>query len=530
MAGVVCRLGLLGSRCLGGPGAAVGAAAAATAAGASLGVRGSQALRLGALGARGFAAKGGSNDMQDVVIVGGGPGGYVAAIKAAQLGLATTCVEGRGALGGTCLNVGCIPSKALLNSSHKYEEASKHFGGYGIEVSGVQIDVKKMMQQKEKAIVGLTKGIEGLFKKNKVNYVQGWGKVTGANEVTVTAADGSEQKVEAKNIIIATGSEVTPLPGIDIDEEKVVSSTGALSLSEVPSKMVVVGGGIIGLELGSVWSRLGAEVEVVEFADRIVPSMDSDVRKQFERVLKKQGLKFRLKSKVTSATTDKKSGKVQVTIEPASGDGGGETTEVDAVLVAIGRRPFTDGLGLSELGIATDAQGRVEVNDRFQTSIPSVHAIGDVIHGPMLAHKAEEDGIACVELIAGRAGHVNYATIPSIVYTHPEVAWVGKTEDELKQEGAEYQVGKFSFMANSRARTVDETDGVVKFISHKTTDKILGVHIMGANAGELIAECVLAMEYGASSEDIARTCHGHPTLSEAVKEAAMATYDKPIHS
>jgi len=462
----------------------------------------------------------------DVCVVGGGPGGYVAAIKAAQLGLKAVCVEGRGTLGGTCLNVGCIPSKALLNSSHKYEDATKHFADYGIQVDNVAIDVGKMMAQKEQAVGGLTKGIEGLFKKNKVKYVKGWGKVTGANEVTVATSEGGEEKVVAKNVVLATGSEVTPLPGVQIDEERIVSSTGAIALKEVPKKMVVIGGGIIGLELGSVWSRLGAEVEVIEFLPNIVPAMDHEVRRNFERVMKKQGIKIRLKSKVTSAVADADG--VKLTVEPAEG-GEQEHMEADVVLVAIGRRPFTEGLGLEDLGIEMD-RGRVLVNDKFQTNVPSIHAIGDVIPGPMLAHKAEEDGIACVEHIAGKVGHVNYDTIPSIVYTHPEVAWVGKTEMELKSEGVKYKTGKFSMMANSRARTVDETDGIVKFLADKETDKILGVHIMGSNAGELIAECVLAMEYGASSEDIARTCHGHPTLSEAVKEAAMATYDKPIHS
>ena len=474
--------------------------------------------------ARSFAAA--AEEPADVVVVGGGPGGYVAAIKAAQLGLKAVCVEGRGTLGGTCLNVGCIPSKALLNSSHKFEDATKHFGDYGINVSNVEIDVEKMMSQKLTAVDGLTKGIEGLFKKNKVKYVKGWGKVTGPNEVTVAGADGTETKVEGKNIILATGSEVTPLPGVTIDEEKIVSSTGALSLKEVPKKMVVIGGGIIGLELGSVWSRLGAEVEVIEFLPNIVPAMDHEVRRNFERVMKKQGIKIRLEHKVTSAEAGADG--VKLTVEPAKG-GDAEEMEADVVLVAIGRRPFTENLGLEDLGIEMD-RGRVLVNDKFQTNVASVHAIGDVIPGPMLAHKAEEDGIACVEHIAGKVGHVNYDTIPSIIYTHPEVAWVGKTEKELKAEGVKYKAGKFSMMANSRARTVDETDGVVKFLADKETDKILGVHIMGANAGELIAECVLAMEYGASSEDIARTCHGHPTLSEAVKEAAMATYDKPIHS
>jgi len=476
---------------------------------------------------RTFASAAAADEPQDVVVVGGGPGGYVAAIKAAQMGMKVTCVEGRGTLGGTCLNVGCIPSKALLNSSHKYEDALKHFGDYGVEVSDVKIDIPKMMSQKEKAVSGLTKGIEGLFKKNKVTYAKGWGKLTGPNEVTVAGLDGTESVIQAKNVILATGSEVTPLPGIAIDEEKVVSSTGALSLKEVPKKLVVVGGGIIGLELGSVWGRLGAEVEVIEFSNAIVPVMDAECRRNFERIMKKQGIKIRLNAKVTSCVpTD---AGVRLSVEPAKG-GDAEEMDADVALIAIGRRPFTEGLGLEDVGVKLDDRGRVEVDHEFRTSVPSVFAIGDIIHGPMLAHKAEEDGVACAENLAGRAGHVNYATIPSIIYTHPEVAWVGQTEDELKKAGIKYNKGTFSMMANSRARTVDEADGMVKFLADKETDKILGVHIVGSNAGELIAECVLAMEYGASSEDIARTCHGHPTLSEAVKEAAMATYDKPIHS
>jgi dihydrolipoamide dehydrogenase len=461
-----------------------------------------------------------------VVVVGGGPGGYVAAIKAAQLGLRVACVEGRGTLGGTCLNVGCIPSKALLNSSHKFHDAQHNMASYGVEVSDVQIDVAKMMKQKDDAVSGLTKGIEGLFKKNKVEYVKGWGRLAGPGKVTVALADGGEQTVEAKNVLLATGSEVTPLPGVPIDEERIVSSTGALKLAKVPEKMVVIGGGIIGLEMGSVWSRLGAKVEVIEFLDSIVPAMDKDVRKAFERTLKKQGLKFKYKSKVTSAEAS--GGGVKLQVEPAAG-GEAQEVEADVVLVAIGRRPMTEGLGLEEAGVEME-RGRVVVDPvTFETNVKGVYAIGDLVAGPMLAHKAEEDGIACVEGLAGKAGHVNYATVPSIVYTHPEVAWVGQTEEEVKASGVQYRTGKFSFMANSRARTVGEADGVVKFVVDAESDKILGVHIMGASAGEMIGECVLAMEYGASAEDIARTCHGHPTLSESIKEAAMAAYDKPIH-
>ncbi|KXZ48195.1 hypothetical protein GPECTOR_29g102 [Gonium pectorale] len=483
---------------------------------------------------------------KDLVVIGGGPGGYVSAIKAAQLGLSVACVEGRGSLGGTCLNVGCIPSKglaaypaegrlgsgvagaALLNSSHKYVEAKSHFAAYGIKVGDVSYDFADIQKQKDTAVSGLTKGIEGLFKKNKVEYVKGWGKIAGPNEVEVAAADGSgSTTLRAKNILIATGSEVTPLPGVPIDEEKIVSSTGALALKSVPGEMVVIGAGYIGLEMGSVYARLGAKVTVVEFLDTVVPSMDSEVRRTFHRTLEKQGLKFKMGTKVTKGEVV--NGRVQLTLEPAKG-GPSEKLETDVCLVAIGRRPYTKGLGLEALGIKTDARGRVEVDSHFRTSVPSVYAIGDVIPGPMLAHKAEEDGVAAVEIMAGKHGHVNYATVPSICYTHPEVAYVGLTEDEAKAKGLSYKTGKFSFMANSRARAVGDTDGMVKFVADKATDKLLGVHIMGANAGEMIHEAVLALEYGASAEDIARTCHGHPTLSEAVKEAAMATaFGKPIH-
>jgi len=467
---------------------------------------------------------------QDLVIIGGGPGGYVAAIKAGQLGMKVTCVEGRGTLGGTCLNVGCIPSKALLNSSHMYETATKHAAAHGVMVDGARMDVGVMMAQKDAAVSGLTKGIEGLFKKNKVNYVKGWASFKSAGEVEVALADGGSTTLSAKNVIIATGSEVTPLPGLDIDEERIVSSTGALKLAKVPDRMVVIGGGYIGLEMGSVWARLGAAVTVVEFLPTIVPTMDGEVRKQFQRSLTKQGFKFKLSTKVTGASVAPGGGPVTLTLEPAKG-GASETLEADVVLVSAGRRPFLKGLNLEAAGVDVDARGRVVTDGHFKTTSPSgtVFAIGDVIDGPMLAHKAEEDGVACVENLAGRSGHVNYATVPSIVYTWPECASVGKTEEEVKADGTPYKVGKFAMMANSRARTVDDAEGVVKMITHADTDKILGVHIMSANAGELIGECVLAMEYGASAEDVARTCHGHPTLSEAVKEAALAAYDKPIH-
>jgi len=386
-----------------------------------------------------------------------------------------------------------------------------------------------MQAQKAKAVTGLTKGIEGLLKKNKVDYIKGWGKLASPNEVQVDLLDGGgSTTIKTKNILIATGSEVAPLPGVPIDEKKIVSSTGALDIDRVPKSLIVIGGGYIGLEMGSVWARLGTEVTVVEFLDNIVPTMDGEVRRAFQRSLQKQGFKFKLGTKVTNAEVSGET--VKLTVEPAKGGAAAETLEADIVLVSTGRRPFTNGLNLEGVGVQTDERGRIKVDDHFQTTVPSIRAIGDVIPGPMLAHKAEEDGVAAAELMAGKAGHVNYDTVPSIVYTWPEVASVGKTEEQLKQEGADYKVGKFAFMANSRARTVDDAEGLVKMIADAKTDKILGVHIMGPNAGELIGECVLAMEYGASAEDIARTCHGHPTLSEAVKEAALATYFKAIHS
>eukprot|EP00271_Cylindrocystis_brebissonii_P009002 TRINITY_DN23580_c0_g1_i1.p1 TRINITY_DN23580_c0_g1~~TRINITY_DN23580_c0_g1_i1.p1 ORF type:complete len:517 (+),score=93.38 TRINITY_DN23580_c0_g1_i1:142-1692(+) len=474
-------------------------------------------------GVKGFAS---SADENDVVVVGGGPGGYVAAIKAAQLGLKTTCIEKRGTLGGTCLNVGCIPSKALLQSSHLYHEALHSFKSHGIIVSDVKVDLPAMMKQKDGAVAGLTKGIEGLFKKNKVTYVKGHGKLTGPNEVTVDLLEGGQKTVGGKNIIIATGSYARSLPGVTIDEKKIVSSTGALSLEKVPEKLVVIGGGVIGLEMGSVWNRLGSQVTVVEFLDGIGGPMDLECRKTFQRVLEKQKMKFMLKTKVVSV--DASGDGVKVVVEPAAG-GEQKTLECDIVLVSTGRAPYTEGLGFEEVGVQMEKGGRIAVDGHFKTSVPSIFAIGDAIHGPMLAHKAEEDGIACVENLAGLAGHVNYATVPGIIYTHPEYATVGLTEEEAKSQGLDYKVGKFPFMANSRARTIDDADGLVKFVADKATDKILGVHILGPSAGELIQECVMAMEYGASSEDIARTCHGHPTLSEAVKEAALATCAKAIH-
>jgi dihydrolipoamide dehydrogenase len=459
-------------------------------------------------------------------VIGGGPGGYVAAIKAAQLGMKVACVEGRGSLGGTCLNVGCIPSKALLQSTHFYEEARHDFKKHGVLVDNVRFDLPQMMKQKADAVSGLTKGIEGLFKKNKVQYVQGWGKLKSGTEVAVALNAGGEKVLKTKNVLLATGSEPTPLPGVPFVDGKIVDSTGALTLDKVPKEMVVIGAGVIGLEMGSVWGRLGAEVTVVEYLDRIVPSLDADIRRAFQRSLEKQGFKFRLGLKVAGAEV--KGDTVALSVEPAAG-GAKETVEADVVLVAVGRRPFSKGLGLEELGIKTQ-RGRVVVDSHFRTNVPSVYAIGDLIDGPMLAHKAEEDGVAAVETMLGKPGHVNYETVPGIIYTHPEVATVGRTEEQCKEAGIKVKTGKFSFMANSRARAVENTEGMVKMIADAQTDKILGVHIVGPNAGELIPECVLAMEYGACSEDIARSCHGHPTLSEAVKEAAIATaFGKAIH-
>lgn len=462
---------------------------------------------------------------QDVVVIGGGPGGYVAAIKAAQLGMKVTCAEGRGKLGGTCLNVGCIPSKALLHNSHLYHEAKHDFAKRGIVCSDIQLDLPALMATKEKSVKGLTQGIEGLFKKNKVTYAKGWGKITGPNEVSVTAADGSVQQISTKNIIIATGSESTPLPGVSIDEKMIVSSTGALSFDSVPERMLVVGGGVIGLELGSVWNKLGSKVDVVEALGRIMPGTDAEIAKESQKFLKKQGMSFTVNTFVKGCEII--GNEVHVNME--SKDGTNKETKVyDKVLVSIGRRPYTEGLGCEENGI--EMEGRmVKINDHWQTNIPSVYAVGDVVKGAMLAHKAEEEGIAVAEMLAGKPGHVNFDAIPSVVYTHPEIAWVGKNEEELKAAGVQYTVGKFPFMANSRARTNDDASGLVKILSEKETDRMLGVHIIGANAGEMIAEGVIAIEYGASSEDIARTCHAHPTLSEAFKEACMAAHDKPIH-
>ncbi len=462
----------------------------------------------------------------DVVIIGGGPGGYVAAIRAAQLGFKTACVEKRGALGGTCLNVGCIPSKALLQSSHHYHMAKHEFAQHGIAgADKLSVDLAAMMARKDKVVTGLTKGIEGLFKKNKVAYLVGAGRLAGDGKVVVTGKDG-EQTVSAKHIVLATGSDVTPLPGVAIDEKRIVSSTGALALPEVPRHLVVIGAGVIGLELGSVYKRLGAEVTVVEFMDRVLPPFDGEVSKQMQRILEKQGLKFRLSTKVTGAAAAESG--VTLTMEAVKG-GAEERIEADYVLVAIGRRPYVEGLGLEAAGVALTPRGFVKIDDHFRTSVPGVYAIGDVVGGAMLAHKAEEEGIAVVEQLAGQAGHVNYDAIPSVVYTWPEVATVGKTEEQLKEKGVAYNAGKFPFMANSRARANDDADGFVKILADARTDEILGCSIIGPQAGDLIAEIVVGMEFKAAAEDIARSSHAHPSLAEAIKEAALAVDKRPIH-
>ncbi|MFN3353038.1 MAG: dihydrolipoyl dehydrogenase [Brevundimonas sp.] len=452
----------------------------------------------------------------DVIIIGGGPGGYNAAIRAGQLGLKVACVEMRETLGGTCLNVGCMPSKALLHASELFEMAGKDFAGIGIEVPAPKLNLGQMMKQKAESVTALTKGIEFLFKKNKVDWLKGRGRIDGPGKVVVEGVDGSKT-YQTKNIVIATGSEPTPLPGVAFEDGKVVDSTGALSLPAVPKHLVVVGAGIIGLELGSVWRRLGAQVTVIEFLDRITPGMDTDLATAFQRTLTKQGMTFRLGQKVTAAKTTKDG--VELTVEPSAG-GAAEIVKGDVVLVAIGRRPYTQGLGLETVGVELDKRGFI-ANDHFRTGKDGIWVIGDVTHGPMLAHKAEEDAVAAIETIAGKAGHVDYNLIPSVVYTYPEVAWVGKTEDELKAAGVAYKTGKFPFTANSRAKINHETDGFAKVLADAATDRILGVHIMGPQAGELIGEACMAMAFGGASEDIARTSHPHPTRSEAVRQAAM---------
>ena len=459
----------------------------------------------------------------DLVVIGAGPGGYVAAIHAAQLGMSVACIDKRDTLGGTCLNVGCIPSKALLHSSELFVEARDHFAEHGITTGEVSLDLAALMKRKEKVVDGLTKGIAFLFKKNKVTGITGTARITAPGEVSVEGGD----TLKAKNILIATGSDSMPLPGVEIDEERIVSSTGALALAEVPEHLVVVGGGFIGLEMGSVWRRLGSEVTVVEFLDRITPTMDGEVAAELQKTLQKQGMAFRLGTKVTGAKTGKSG--VALTVEPAAG-GAAETLDADVVLVSIGRRPFTEGLGLEEIGVETDNRGFIQVNERFQTGVPGIYAIGDVIPGPMLAHKAEDEGVVAVEIMAGQPGHIDYDCIPGVVYTAPEAASVGRTEEQLKADGIEYRAGKFPFMANSRARSNGgDAGGFVKILTDAATDRVLGAHIIGPDAGTLIAELALAMEFDASAEDIARTCHAHPTLNEAVKEAALAAWSKPIH-
>ena len=463
----------------------------------------------------------------DVVVIGSGPGGYVCAIKAAQLGLKTAVVEKRATLGGTCLNIGCIPSKALLHASEMFAEAGHSFDTLGVEVSP-KLNLKKMLAHKDATVDSNVAGVAFLFKKNKIDWLKGTGKVVAAGRVAVTAEDGKTEEVEAKSIVIATGSEVAGIPGVDVafDEKVIVSSTGALALDKVPGHMVVVGGGVIGLELGSVWARLGAKVTVVEYLDTILGGMDGEVAKQFQRMLGKQGFEFKLGSRVTGVKKAKKG--ASVTFEPVKG-GEAVTIDADVVLVATGRKAYTDKLGLAEAGVALDERGRVKTDAHYQTNVPGIYAIGDVIAGPMLAHKAEDEGVAVAEILAGQAGHVNYDVIPSVVYTSPEIASVGKTEEELKKAGVEYKVGKFPFSANGRARAMLHTDGFVKILSDKATDRVLGCHIVGFGAGEMISEVSVLMEFGGSAEDLARTCHPHPTMSEAVKEAALAAFFKPIH-
>ena len=462
----------------------------------------------------------------DLIVIGTGPGGYVCAIRAAQLGLKVAVVEKDKTFGGTCLNVGCIPSKALLYASELFEEAGHKFETMGIKVPAPTLDLAAMQTFKKEGVDGNVNGVAFLLKKNKVDAFMGRGKIVAPGKVEVTGADGKTQVVESKNIVIATGSDVARLKGIEIDEARIVSSTGALALEKVPSRLLVVGAGVIGLELGSVWRRLGSEVIVVEFLDRILPGMDAEVGKQFQRILQKQGMTFKLSSKVTAVDTSDAT--LKATVEPAAG-GTPETIEADVALIAIGRVPYTEGLGLEAVGVAKDNKGRVVVDPHYATNVAGIYAIGDVIAGPMLAHKGEDEGIAAAEIIAGRAGHVNYDVIPNVIYTFPEVASIGKTEEELKAAGVAYNTGKFPFTANGRAKVNQTTDGFVKILADAKTDRVLGVHIVGADAGTMIAEAAIAMEFGASSEDIARTCHAHPTLSEAVKEAALAVEKRAIH-
>lgn len=465
------------------------------------------------------------SDKFQATIIGGGPGGYVCAIRLAQLGIKTACIESRETLGGTCLNIGCIPSKSLLNLSEYFHRA-KNFTKIGIEVGDVKLNLPKMMQNKDKAVTNLTKGIEFLFKKNKVTYFKGTGRFKSVNQISILDKNNKETIIETEKTIISTGSEPMELPGIKFDEKRILSSTGALSLSLLPKKMVVIGAGYIGLELGSVWSRLGTEVHVVEFLDHITPGMDKEISKEFMKILIKQGLNFHLQTKVDSIKKDKKG----VMIKATDKTGKKIVFESDVVLISVGRKPYTKNLNLEKINIELDNKKKIKVNKNFETNIQNIYAIGDVINGPMLAHKAEEEGIALAELISGQSGHVNYDVIPGVVYTSPEVASIGKTEEQLKNMNHAYKVGKFPFMANSRAKTINELEGFVKILADEKTDKVLGVHMIAPHAGEIIAEMALAMEFGASSEDIARTCHAHPTFSEAIKEAALSVDKRAIHS
>ena len=463
--------------------------------------------------------------MFDVIVIGGGPAGYVSAIRSSQLGLKTACIESRGTLGGTCLNIGCIPSKSLLNLSEAFHQA-QDFSKIGIETGDIKLNLPKMMKNKDKAVAILTKGVEYLFRKNKVTYIKGRGSFLDKNKISITNNDGENKTIEGKNIIISTGSEALPMPGVEFDEEKILSSTGALNIHKVPNKMLIIGAGYIGLEMGSVWSRLGSEVHVIEYLDHITPGLDREISNEFLKILKKQKINFHLNTKVEKIIK-KENG---ISISTVNEQNGTVNYDGDLVLISVGRKPYTKNLNLDKLGISCDDNGRIQVNNKFQTKVENIFAIGDVINGPMLAHKAEEEGIAVAEIIAGQAGHVNYDLIPGVIYTSPEVAYVGKSEEELKKDRVTYKVGKFPFMANSRAKAIDKPEGFVKILADEKTDKVLGVHIIGPHAGEMIAEMSVAMEFGASSEDIARTCHAHPTFSEAIKEAALSIDKRQIHS
>ncbi len=461
----------------------------------------------------------------DVTVIGGGPAGYVCAIRASQLGLKTACIESRNTLGGTCLNIGCIPSKSLLSLSESFHKA-QNFSKIGIETGEIKLNLPKMMKNKDKAVTVLTKGVEFLLKKNKVDYIKGKGSLLGDNKVSISSKDNQTKIIESKNIIISTGSEALGLPGVEFDESKILSSTGALSMSKVPKKMLIIGAGYIGLEMGSVWSRLGSEVHVIEYLDHITPGLDKEISNEFMKILKKQKINFHLNTEVKKVSKTENG----VTIETKDTQNNKNIFSGDVVLVSVGRKPYTENLNLEKVGILCNEKGRIQVNSKFQTNVNNIYAIGDVINGPMLAHKAEEEGIAVAELIAGQAGHVNYDLVPGVIYTSPEVAYVGKNEEELKKNSINYKVGKFPFMANSRAKAIDQPEGFVKILADHNTDKVLGVHIIGPHAGEMIAEMSVAMEFGASSEDIARTCHAHPTFSEAIKEAALSVDKRQIHS